>query len=313
MTFSLLLAVVYGAFLWFVCSTQPSTTSSLLLFGSQIATGFPATRAYYEWGIYNKEKLRFLDPAKLTGKGKPLEIEMHLGDFPVFFEKMDLQIRRYDKGSFDDLNDMAWFSIFVWSAVSSTLFFLGIGSYPLCIAGSLVLILACTGSYLTGYWKTRDHSFEDDLSHLQYFVQKRYKDLDEHLPDNGTRIYVQMIEQWRTLALVDFSVAISLGNDYALEFHMGLSSTEKERIVLQAEEEVLNRVYDGIIRLPEIKEHSWVVERILTPAGPIVRVINESSDFSVQNRTSYVKSPSLVDDSSKIVSTIFSRILGFVT
>lgn len=311
--FSLLLALVYAAYLWFVCSTRPSTTSSLLLFGSQIAIGFPATRAYYEWGVSNKEKLHFLDPAILNGKGKPFEIDIHLGDLPLLFEKMDLQIHRYDKGSFDDLNDIAWFGIFVWAAVSSSLFFLNISGYSLCMAGSLVLMLACAGSYLSGYWKARNHSFEDDLSHLQYFVEKRYKALDEHLPENSARIYVQMMEQWRTIALLDFSVEISLGNDNALEFHMGLSSTEKERIVIKAEEDVLNRVFNRVQQLPEVKEHGWVVERIFTPSGPIVRVLNQSSNFSVLNRTSYVKSPSHIDESSKIVGTIFSHVLGFAT
>ena len=311
--FSLLLAFVYVIYLWFVCSTRPSTTSSLLLFGSQIAIGFPATRAYYEWGVSNKEKLHFLDPAKLNGKGKQLEIDIHLGNLPLFFEKMDLQIRRYDKGSFDDLNDIAWFGVFVWAAVSSSLFYLSISGHPLCMVGSLVLMLACAGSYLSGYWKARSQSFEDDLSHLQYYVTKRFKDLDEHLIGGNTRIYVQMKEQWRTIALTEFSIKITLGSDHALEFHMGLSSTEKERIVIKAEEDVLNRVYNRAQQLTEVKEHRWFVERILTPSGPIVRILNESSDFSITNRTSYVKSPSLIDESSKMVGTIFYDVLDFAT
>jgi hypothetical protein len=311
--FSLTLALLYTAYLWFVCSTSPSTTSSLLLFGSQIAIGFPATRAYYEWGVSNKEKLHFFDPAKLNGKGKQLEIDIHLGDLPLFFEKMDLQIRRYDKGSFDDLSDIAWFGIFVWAAVSSSLFYLSISGHPLSLAGSLVLMLACAGSYLSGYWKARSQSFEDDLSHLQYFVTKRYKDIDNHLPESNIRVYVQMKEQWRTIVLTDFSIKISLGSDSAIEFHMGLSSTEKERIVIKAEEDVLNRVYNGAQQLPEVKENRWFVERIITPSGPIVRILNESSDFSITNRTSYVKSPSLIDESSKMVGTIFSHVLDFTT
>jgi len=311
--FSILLAIVFSAYLWFVCSTRPSTTSSLLLFISQIAIGFSATRAYYEWGLSNKEKLHFLDPAKINGKGKRFEIDIHIGNLPLFFEKMDLQIRQYDKGSFDDLNDIAWFGIFVWAAVSSSLFFLSINGYSLYMAGSLVLMLACAGSYLSGYWKTRSHSFEEDLSHLQYYIEKRYKDLDEHLSKNNAHFYIQMMEQWRTVGLIDFSIKIPLGNDNALEYHMGLSSTEKERIVIKAEEEVLNRVFDSVKQLPEITDHGWIVERILTPSGPIVRVLNESSNFSIWNRTSYVKSPSLIDTSSKMVGTIFSHVLDFTT
>ncbi len=313
LAFSFLLAVVYAAYLWFVCSTRPTTTSSLLLFGSQIAIGFPATRAYYDWGVSNKEKLHFLDPAKLNGKGKHFELDIHLGDLSNFFEKLYLQIVRYDRGSFDDLNDIAWFGIFVWSAFSSSIFFLSINGIYLYLVGLSVLLIACAGCYLNGYWKAREHSFEDDLNHLQYYVEKRYKELDKHLPKNGARIYVQMKEHWRTIALIDFSIEIALGKESALEFHMGLSSNEKERFVIKTEDAVLDRVLNGTQQSTLVKQHGWHVERIITSSGPIVRVINQSSDFSLLNRNSFVKSPSLIDDSSKNVGKIFSQVFLLVS
>lgn len=313
LAFTLLMTSVYTVFLWFLCYTRPSVASSLLLFGSQIAIGFPATRAYYEWGISNKEKLHFLDPAKMNGKGKQLEIDIHLGDLALLFEKMQLKVNKYDKGSFDDLNDLAWFGIFVWSALSSSLFFLNIGGYPICIGGSLVLVLTCTASYLSGYWKQRNQSFEDDLNHLQYYVEKRYKDLDEHLPRKGSRIYIQMVKKRRKFVLTDFSIEISLGGNNAIEYHMGLSSTEKERILVKAEDAVLNRIYNRAKEMPPVVETGWVVERIMTLSGPIVRILNQSSDFSLLNRVSYIKSPSIIDESSIIVETIFSNVLKFAS
>ncbi len=307
--FSLLLVLVYSSFLWTVCSTRTSVTSSLLLFGSQIAIGFPATRAYYELGVSNKEKLKFLNPAKINRKGNRLEVDIHLGDLTLIFEKMDLQVSKYDKGSFDDLNDIAWFGILVWAALSSTLFFLNINGLPICVAGSLVLMTACLAAYLSGYWKSRPNSFEDDLSHLQYFVEKRYKALDEHLSDNGARIYLQLVERRRWVALVEFSIEIPLGGDNVMEFHMGLSSNEMERIVVKADDKVLDRILSEAERIPEIENNQWMIERILTSSGPIVRILNQTSDFSIANRFSYVKSPSLIDDSSKNVGHIFSRVL----
>lgn len=309
LVFSLLVVAVYTAYLWFVCSTRPTMTSSLLLFGSQIALGFSATRAYYEWGLSNKNKLHFLDPAKMNGKGKHLEIEIHQGDLPLLFETMQFKVSKFDKGSFDDFNDLAWFSIFVWAALSSSLFYLNLIGNPICFGGSLVLLLSCIGSYLSGYWKDRNQSFEDDLSHLQYYVEKHYKTLNNHLPKNSFRMYVQMMEQWRTKTLLDFSVEVPLGNNNALEYHMGLPSSEKERIVIKSEEPVLDRIYHGATQLPDVIKHGWIVERILTPSGPIVRILNQSSDFSLLNRFSYIKSPSLIDESSIIVGTIFSNVV----
>jgi hypothetical protein len=288
-------------------------TSSLLLFGSQIAIGFPATRAYYEWGVSNKQKLTFLDPAKLNGKGTQYERSIHLGDISLLFEKMDLQVHRYDKENSDDLNDIAWFGIFVWSAFSSTLFFLTISTSYLCMIGSLILMLACLGGYLSGYWKSRTQSFEDDLSHLQYFVEKQFRVLDRHIPDKGARIYLQMVEQRRSVALLDFSLQVSLGEDSVLEFHLGLSSAESERIVIKADDGVLNRVLNEVQQIPEVKNNQWSAERIMTSSGPIVRTLNQSSTFSIMNRTSYVKSPSLVDESSKVAGRIFVRVLDAAT
>jgi hypothetical protein len=173
-------------------------------------------------------------------------------------------------------------------------------------------MLTCFGGYLSGYWKSRPNSFEDDLSHLQYYVEKRFKELDEHLPDNGARIYLQLIERRRSISLLDFSIEVPLGGNNALEFHMGLSSVESERIVIKADDEVLSRILSEAEQIPEIKNNQWMYERIMTSSGPIVRVLNQVSAFSIMNRSSYVKSPSLIDDSSKSTGQIFSRVLKVI-
>jgi hypothetical protein len=300
---------VYALFLWLVCSTRPTVTSSLLLFGSQIAIGLPATRAYYEWGVSNKEKLTFLDPAKLNGKGVFREIDILMGDVPLLFEKMDLQVNRYDKKSSDDLNDIAWFGIFVWAAFSSSLFFLEINGYHPCVAGSLVLVLSCFAVYLDGYRKTRPQSFEDDLDHLQYYVETRYKHLDQYLLKNNSRVFLQMSERRRSIALLEFSLEVRLGGDNVLEFHMGLPSSEHERFVIKADDETLNRINEKIQQMSEIQDESWMFERIMTSSGPIIRIVNQSSEFSIMNRTSYVRSPNLIDESSSDVGGILGKVL----
>ena len=306
--FSLLVGVVYTAYLWFVCSTIPGVTSALLLFGSQIAMGLPAARAYYDLGVSNRDNLHFIDPAKFNGEHH--EVEIHLGEIPLIFEKIDLQIRKYDKGSLDDLSDLVWFGIFVWAAFSSASFFLGISGYPLCLVGTLVLLVACFGSYLSGYWTIRNYGFEDDLSHLQYYVEKRLKDIDVHLPERGVRIYVQVLERWRTMILVNFSVQIKLGEDSTVEYHMGFPSSEPEHIVVKAASEILMKASEGLMNSPVIVENGWHTNQTKTPAGSFVQVINESSDFSVNKRSSFVTSPSVIDDTSGVTAEVFSKVLS---
>ena len=311
--FSVLFGVVYGAFLWFVYSTRPGVMSTLLLFGSQIAIGFPATRAYYDLGVSNRENLHFIDPAKFNGNGSLHDVEIHIGEIPLIFEKIDLQIRKYDLGSLDDLTDIAWFGIFVWAAFSSTSFFFRTSGNLQYIVGSLILLSLCFGSYLSGYWTRRNFEFEDDLSHLQYYVEKRLQDIDAHLPKNGARILVQVLERWRTMSIVDFSVQLKLGEDSSVAYHMGFASNEQERIVVQAGNDVLMKVYDGLTKAPSISENGWHAEKKKTQSSSMVQVVNRTSVFSVNKRSSFVTSPSVIDDSSETTAKAFSRVLSLAT
>ncbi|MHA1963171.1 MAG: hypothetical protein ACXACG_04215 [Candidatus Thorarchaeota archaeon] len=310
LAFSLLIGVVYTSYLWFVCSTIPGVMSALLLFGSQIAMGFPATRAYYDLGVSNRENLHFIDPSKFNGTGEHHEVETQLGEIPLIFEKMGLQIREYDKGSLDDLSDLAWFGIFVWAAYSSTSFFLGTNGYPLCLVGAMILLIACFGSYLSGYWTRRNYGFEDDLNHLQYYVEKRLRDIDTHLPKNGVRIYFQLLERWRMMVLLDFKVRIRLGEDSAVEYHMGFPSSESERIVVESGTEFLVRVYDRLTDEQAIIESGWHTSHSETHSSSTVQITNRSSDFSVNKRSSFVISPSATDGSSRVAAEVFSKVLS---
>jgi len=312
--FSMLIGVVYTAFLWLLCSTIPGFVSAFLLFGSQIAMGFPATRAYYDLGVSNRENLIFIDPAKYDGKKKHHLVEIHIGEIPLIFEKIDINISKYDKGSLDDLSDLSWFGIIVWAAFSSTSFFLGFSSYPLCLLGTAVFLVACFMSYLSGYRIRREYGFEDDLSHLQYFVEKRLRELDTCLSEHGVRIFVHLIERRRTIVLEDFSIAIKLQDNFKLAYHIGFPSNKTERIVAKTRNHNMKNLFEKIITLPAILENNWYVELIASPTEPILQILNEKSSFSVDNRSSFVTSPSLIDESTKVVTDVFSEVLSlFIT
>ncbi len=310
LAFSLLIGVVYSSYFWFICSTQPGIISSLLLFGSQVAIGFPATRAYYDLGVTNKDTLRFVDPAQFGDNGKQHDVEIHIGEIPLIFEKLDLQTLKYDKGSLDDLSDLAWFGIFVWAAFSSTSFYLGIITYPLCLVGTAVFLMAALMSYLSGFRIKREYSFEEDLNHLQYLVEKRLKCIDNIHPRGELRVYVNVLERVRTMVIMDFSAMVKLGNDFILEYHMGFPSNETERIVVKTGAEKLALIVEFANNKPEFVENKWRVKRIETSAGPILVILNESSNFSVNRRSSFVVSPLLIDESSYLTSEVWSAALS---
>ncbi|MFW9975150.1 MAG: hypothetical protein ACFFDQ_07800 [Candidatus Thorarchaeota archaeon] len=310
LAFSLLIGVVYSSYFWFVCSTQPGIISSLLLFGSQIAIGIPATRAYYDLGVTNKDTLRFIDPAQLDGNGELHNVEIHLGEIPSIFEKLDLQTLKYDKGSLDDLSDLAWFGIFVWSAFSSTSFFFGIITYPLCLMGTVVFLIAALMSYLSGFRRRREYSFEEDLNHLQYLVEKRLKCIDNMHSRGELRVFVNVLEKQRMMVIMDFNATIKLGKDFILEYHMGFPSNETERIIVKTAAEKLAQIFEFAYNKPEFVENKWRVKRVETSAGPILVILNESSNFSVNRRSSFMVSPLLIDESSSLTSEVWSAALS---
>ncbi|MFX1561514.1 MAG: hypothetical protein ACFFBL_13065 [Promethearchaeota archaeon] len=309
LVFNLLISTVYNLCLWFICSAAHNVLSALLLFGSQMAIGLPAIRAFYDLGVSNKEKLHFIDPPDASGREPTHEVVIHPKEISLIFEKLDLQIHKYDDGSLDDLRDLAWFGILVWAAISSTLFYFEIGGYPLCFAGTLVFILTTLGSYLSGYWSQRNIGFEDDLSHLQYYVERRFKSIDEVIPDREYRLSVHVMEKRHSLVIMEFTLEID-GENIVLIYHIGFPSREKERIVVRGNNDLLEFVYAESLRSQIISENNWTTERITTPSNSVI-VVNESSDFSVSNRSSFVSMPSMIDDSSKTTAQTFLEILSF--
>jgi hypothetical protein len=310
--FSLLISTVYASFLWFVCSTIPGIPSALLLFGSQIAMGFPASRAYYDLGVANRDNLQFIDPARFNGNGKHHEVDISLGEISYIFEKIGIQIQKYDKGSLDDLSDLVWFGIFVWAAFSSASFFLGISGYPLCLVGALVLLAACLASYLSGYWTRRNYGFEDDLSHLQYYVEKRFRDLDVQIPNNSARFYVLVLERWRSMVVIDFRLKIGLGRNMTVEYHIGFPSSHPEHFLVNGEKDVLQRLNEDLLKVPLIAESGWNSEVVETPFGHVGKIVNGASEFSVDRRSSFVKSPSMIDQTSGVTADVLSKVLSLL-
>jgi hypothetical protein len=308
LSFSLLIGFVYSLFLLLVCSTTPGILSGFLLFGSQIAMGIPAARAYYDLGVSTRESLHFIDPAQLNDDHSLHKAEFNLGDISLVFEKMDLQISKYDKGTLDDLSDLAWFGILVWAAFSSTTYFLKLSSYPLCIVGTLVFLIAALMSYLSGYRTKRNIGFEDDLSQLEYYVDTRLKGIDAVLGPVGAKFFAELLKRRGKLILVDFGAAVNVDAETTLVYHLGFPSNESERISVSARTEILSSLQEHLLNSNILSVNGWNVEMIDTPAQSVLGVYNQLSSFSVCNRSSYVTDPSQVADSSKTTAAVVSEV-----
>jgi hypothetical protein len=293
--FGVLMFILYAAFMLLLCSMTPSLMSSLLLLGSQIGLGLPATRAFYDFGVSSRELLKFYDAGILGDELVTEDLRIKIGELPLVFEQLDIQIRKYDASVLDDINDLVWFALVVWAMVSSAGIFSIITGFPLCIYGSLVLILLCLISYISGYRTNRGSSFEEDLDHLEYYVTRCIKLVDEILHDNNGMLILQVTKRGRRWVLIDIIVEFKITKNTVIEYHLGLSSQEQERFIIATSPESLDLLYTKIKKLKQIRDTEWTIEQITTQSGRILRIVNEESTLCISKPNSYVILPEDVE------------------
>ena len=310
--FGVLMFVIYGTYIWLICSMTPSITSSLLLLGSQIGLGLPTTRAFYDFGVATRRKLKFYDAGILGTELDSEDIRINTGDIPLVFEQLDFQIRKYDSGALDDLNDLVWFAIIVWAVISSAGIFMDFNGIPLCILGAVVLGILSFISYTNGYRTIQGFSFEEDLNHLEYYIEKCIKEVDEALPEINGRAILQLTKHGRQSVLIDIIMEFALPFDSVIEYHLGLSSLKQERVIIIAPPKSLDTAYSKFKKLPFVKDSTWTLEQVTTQSGRIVRIVNSETKLCICDRSTFVINPESVEtniSASKEIFSVIGRIL----
>lgn len=308
-SFSIVLFVTYGAFLWLLCSMTPSIFTSILLLSSQIGLGLPATRAFYDFGVTSRGMLKLYDSGILGTDVETSDLKINVGDIPLVFERFDFEIRKYDSGALDDLNDVAWFVVIVWAMISSVGIFIDFVGISLCILGAVVLVITCFASYISGYRTIQGVSFEEDLHHLEYYVDRCIKAADTALPSANGQIILQVIKRRRQTVLIDIIVEFTISLNSIIEYHIGLSSHLQERFIIDAPIETLDMAYTKFKELPVVKELKWTLEQVTTQSGRIVRISNSESKFSMSDRSSFVINPDIVKKKGLVINETLSSIV----
>jgi len=306
--FGFLLFITYGAFMWLLCSMTPSITSSLLLLGSQIGLGLPVTRAFYDFGVSARRNLKFFDAGVLGADIDSEELQINIGDMPLVFEQLDFQIRKYDSGALDDLNDLVWFAVVVWAVISSAGIFSEFTGIPLCLLGTVVLGILCFISYTSGYRTVQGFSFEEDLHHLEYYIDTLIKELDEVLPKVNGNLILQIAKDGGRFVLIDIILEFTLQSDAVIEYHLGLSSLNHERVILIAPPKSLDAAYSIFKNLPIVKDSKWTIDQVTTQSGRIVRIINSETNLCFCNRSTFVINPEHAQKNILTSREIFSDI-----
>lgn len=310
---TMIIFTIFGTFLILLCSTPSSLMTTILLLIMQIGLGIPATRAYYEFGLSTRGKLKFFDSALLGDNGdRPYDLVINIGEVPLLFEKMDATIQRYDREKIDDLNDIAWFVVLVWAIISSALYFIGFSNLALCSLGVFVLLSACIACYLSGFWTHRGTSFQDDLDHLEYYVEYFTRNLDDVYTGRDDRMILRLIDLRRKSVLVDLALEFNPHPEMTIEYHFGLSSSLLERFILEIPSQIIDTIYKELKNCDAILSSGWELEQITTQSGAIIRLVNTNSKLNIANRFTYVTGPSVIENSCKITKTLLTQIASIL-
>ena len=306
--FSILMFVIYWIFLWLLYSMTPSVTTALVLLGSQIGLGLPATRAFYDFGLTSRGMLKFYDAGIIGNDVETVDLKINTGDISLFFERLDFQIRRYDSGGLDDLNDLAWFTIVVWAVISSAGIFTVIAGIPICTFGSIVLVTTCLISYASGYRTVRGLSFEEDRNHLEYYVDRCIKTVDQAMPKENAKVVLQVAKRGRRTALIDIVVEFCLPLESVVEYHLGLSTHRQERFIIVIPADSVDAVYSKFKGLSVVKDSTWTLEQVTTQSGRIIRLVNSESPLCICDRSTFVVAPETVEENTEVTIEILSNI-----
>ncbi|MCK5238677.1 MAG: hypothetical protein KAR33_03950 [Candidatus Thorarchaeota archaeon] len=280
--FSIPAFTLYTLLLNAVCSIGEAVITGLLFLVVQLAVGMTTTRMYYRFGNIAKERLSLLDPSTLSNGWRIEERDIHSVEVSRIFEKFYKSIKDADKKSTDDINDIAWFFIAVWS-MFSTLVAVTLELFsPFCIISSGVLMSISFFNYYEGRKGRNNGYFEDDIGHLEYHVISRLEGIVALHP--GAQSYVSWKIRNGTAVLNDFFVSIDLelSEKTVVKYYLGLPSKECERITIETsvtKEKVRTAISDTVgLDFSELEENRFEIR-------------NSESNLDLRYRSSYVRTP----------------------
>jgi uncharacterized membrane protein YphA (DoxX/SURF4 family) len=306
---SLLIFALYGTFLEIVCSISPNIFLLLLLIGSQVGLGLPLTRSYYGLGISTRKLMKIYDIGLQGAEEDMFDLRINMSDLPRVFERLEMQISKYDVGKMDDLTDVSWFIVIVWAIVSSIAHYIGFFGQTLCIFGVVVLIVASLLSFISGYWTKGAESFEENLQHLEYYIGTLAKKLDSVLPNQDAIIILQLVPQRRRSSLADIGVEFIIEERIILKYHFGLTSERPESFSIEAPYDLAQCIYERLLGSNLSSEGKWTIEQETTNSGASVRIVNCAPKLNISEKRTYISDPAAIEQISRETWAV----LGIVT
>ncbi|MFW9953448.1 MAG: hypothetical protein ACFFD3_02765 [Candidatus Thorarchaeota archaeon] len=303
---SIPLFILYAALLNVICIIEEVLIVGMLYLIVQLAVGMTATRICHRLGNRAKAALALIDPSTLNSSWQLTKTAIHQGEIGRIFEKFYKSIQEADKKTADDINDIAWFLVAVWTMVS-TLAVMTVDAFrPFCLISAGVLALICFLTYYEGHRGLTNGYFEDEIDHLEFHVISRMSLLSSITPDARTNVIWK--ERNSKMVLYDFSVAFEFNEKIklSLEYFLGLPSSDYERFVINGSENEIKRIEASLGSLLS-DFPGW--EPIKTSNASMI-LMNTEHQTELGNRDSLIRSPEKPVYLEKIAMLVMSTVIN---
>jgi len=313
---SAILFVSYGAFLVSYCEALEGFSLALLMLPIQIGVGLVSTRYYQKIGMKSRRKLTFLDPFELGGDWNNLEEESDVDEITSLFQSLQLELEGVQQKT-DDVLDLAWFVVIVWSAISTAAAVL-IGSIPfLCVSPVLVLAGLSAICYYNGYQCEPSGSFTEDLDHLEYLVCSRLSAIQTAASGSFSLPFLKWRSKNHTRVLADVG-AYLLGRsleeaDSIIAYSVGFSPTQNERIEMLFSVRNDPGTLDSLNGLELMDDLEWSITRESAPTGHKIALLNTRGSPNIQDPATLVKSPSEQEKATFALAKAIESILALLS
>ncbi len=312
---SAVLLVVYGAFLVLYCQTLEGFPLALLMLSTQIGVGLVSTRLCQTIGITSKRKLAFLNPSKLGEDWSLLEEESDADGITQLFESLHLELQGVQPRT-DDVLDLAWFVVIVWSAISTAAAVL-IGSLPfLCVSPALILAGLSALCYHDGYQSGAAVSFSESLDHLEHLACSRIFAIQSAASGVFSVPFVRWKAKNQSRVLADIGVYV-LGRtleetDSVIAYSVGFSPNGTERIEILLSADSDRSSLGSVSDLELVDDFEWGVSDEISSTWHKTILSNTKGSPSILDPTTLIKSPSELKKVTTAIARAVETIIGFL-
>jgi hypothetical protein len=281
---SFLVFLAYSGILIVLYPVSGGLGGALVLIVFEAAVGLTTTRKYSSLGAETRARIHFLDPSTLGSNWKKSVAKAHREEISRLFERAHAGITDRKEGKTDDLNDIAWFGVLVYSVFSVGLVLATGPNLMLIIGAPVILLILCVVCYENGYGNFRPRFLDEDLDEIEHHVLVRLSAL-EAAAAKGLSC-VRWLDKGRTRVVSDIGFSVEL-RETMIYYWVGIPSQDHERFEVIGRSELPPKLLARLGSLPVVTQLGWEIttppqqEDFATYVSNPIKMIRISSEYSV--------------------------------